>query len=57
MTGTMFLGAVLQHIVGAKLELVLGREVEVQDLIARYNRLAACESNPGLLIKEARDER
>ncbi|NLC80708.1 MAG: DUF4928 family protein [Lentisphaerae bacterium] len=26
--GTMFLGAVLQHLVGAKLELVLGHEVE-----------------------------
>jgi len=26
--GTMFLGAVLQHLVGAKLELVLGRELE-----------------------------
>ncbi len=26
--GTMFLGAVMQHLVGAKLELVLGREVE-----------------------------
>jgi hypothetical protein len=27
--GTMFLGAVLQHLVGAKLELVLGHDVEV----------------------------
>ncbi len=27
-SGTMFLGAVLQHLVGAKLELVLGRAVE-----------------------------
>ena len=27
--GTMFLGAVMQHLVGAKLELVLGHEVEV----------------------------
>ncbi len=30
-----------------------GRKVTVQDLIARYNRLAKCENNPGLLIKEA----
>lgn len=30
-----------------------GRKVTVQDLIARYNRLAGCENNPGLLIKEA----
>ncbi|MEI7900442.1 MAG: DUF4928 family protein [bacterium] len=28
-----------------------GRKVTVQDLIARYNRLAECENNPGLLIK------
>lgn len=30
-----------------------GRKVTVQELIARYNRLAKCENNPGLLIKEA----
>jgi len=30
-----------------------GRKVTVQDLIARYNRLAGCENNPGLLIKGA----
>lgn len=29
------------------------RKVTVANLIARYNRLAACENNPGLLIKEA----
>ena len=29
------------------------RKVTVAHLIARYNRLAACENNPGLLIKEA----
>lgn len=29
-----------------------GRRVTVLDLIGRYNRLAACENNPGLLIKE-----
>lgn len=29
------------------------RKVTVQDLIIRYNRLAACENNPGLLIKGA----
>lgn len=28
-----------------------GRKVTVQDLIMRYNRLAECENNPGLLIK------
>jgi len=28
-----------------------GRRVTVQDLIVRYNRLAECENNPGLLIK------
>ena len=28
-----------------------GRRVTVQDLITRYNRLAECENNPGLLIK------
>jgi hypothetical protein len=31
----------------------VSRKVTVQDLIAHYNRLAACENNPGLLIKEA----
>lgn len=31
---------------------VAGRRVTVRDLIVRYNRLAACENNPGLLIKE-----
>lgn len=31
---------------------VSGRKVTVQDLIGRYNRLAGCENNPGLLIKE-----
>jgi len=28
-----------------------GRKGTVQDLIARYNRLAECENNPGLLIE------
>ena len=28
-----------------------GRRVTVQELIVRYNRLATCENNPGLLIK------
>ncbi len=28
-----------------------GRQVTVRELIARYNRLAQCENNPGLLIK------
>jgi len=29
------------------------RKATVADLIARYNRLAACENNPGILIREA----
>jgi len=29
------------------------RKVTVADLITRYNRLAGCENNPGLLIRDA----
>jgi hypothetical protein len=33
-----------------------GRRITVRDLITRYNRLAACENNPGLLIRDGRNE-
>ena len=35
--GTMFLGAVLQHLVGAKLELVLGHQIEAHGAFVADN--------------------
>lgn len=33
-----------------------GRQITVRELITRYNRLAECENNPGLLIRDGRNE-